>query len=95
MDVTLPGPPVPSAAECYALREKQEAKRHVERQRRLAAALVLCAVDLPQPMPAMIKLVKDAARLCPGLTTDELRFGRAALLRAREIIDELLAGDAA
>lgn len=68
----------------------------IDRRQRVAAALLMMGFDLPQEMTAAARSMLAAARLCPGLSTGELvpmnsQSRRAALQRARAIIDEMLA----
>ncbi|MDR3513761.1 MAG: hypothetical protein P4L73_19160 [Caulobacteraceae bacterium] len=65
----------------------------LDRRQRLAAALLLSAIDLPQEMAAVARLWREAARVCPGVNVGEMRLGdcRGALVAARDLIDQLLA----
>jgi len=65
----------------------------IDRRQRLAAALLLSAVELPADASNVALLWMVAARVCPGVTVAELALGhrRAALERARELVEELLA----
>lgn len=67
----------------------------LDRRNRLAAAILMIGVDLPQPAGAWAQAGMAAARLCPGVTVAEMGLGnqtrRQALERARELIDEQLA----
>lgn len=65
----------------------------LDRRQRLAATILMTAVDLPQPLPEFAKLMMQAARLTPGVTAQEgmVGYGRmAALERARDLINEML-----
>ena len=66
------------------------------RQRR-AAALLLAAVRLPAEMRACSRQYLLAARVLPGATVQDLRLGdhRGALIEARDLIDQMLADEAA
>lgn len=65
----------------------------LDRRQRLAAAALLMAFDLPAPFAAAGEQMAEAAEVCPGLTLDEVPLGdrAAALLRAKQIIDQLVA----
>lgn len=66
----------------------------LDRRQRVAAAILLHAVDLPQEMSAYAQLSLTAAKVCPGLNVSEAFTGqprRVMLERARELIDEMLA----
>lgn len=68
----------------------------IDRRQRVAAVLCLAAIDLPQPAGDYARHVMDAAKLCPGITMNELpdlnsNARRACLERARGLIDEMLA----
>jgi hypothetical protein len=66
----------------------------LDRRQKLAAAILMSAVDLPQPLGDFGKLTLAAAKLCPGCGVDEIRYGqgrRVALTQARSLIDEMLA----
>lgn len=68
----------------------------LDRRQRLAATILMSAVDLPQPLPEFAKLTLAAARLTPGCKVCEAMLGagrRAALERARGLIDEMLGED--
>lgn len=63
-------------------------------RQRLAAALLMSAVDLPQPVVEFSKLCLIASKLSPGCSVKDIQLGqgrRVGLLRARQLIDELLA----
>lgn len=66
-------------------------------RQRLAAALCLSAIDLPAELGAWARQGLEAASVCPGVTVDQLRVNsrREALLRARELLDELISEAAA
>lgn len=68
----------------------------LDRRQRLAACLMLSAVDLPAPAGEVAQLLCAAAKVCPGVTMNELpSMGhdsrRRFLERARDLIDEVLA----
>lgn len=71
----------------------------LDRRARIAAANLLMAVDLPYPMPEYARMMTAAAKVCPGIKTADLPSvtsgpgvgRRAALTRARALIDEMLA----
>lgn len=68
----------------------------LDRRQRLAAAMLIMAFDLPQPMTEAAKTMMEAAALCPGLTTGEIgTMGKSQRLshlnRARDLIDEMIA----
>jgi hypothetical protein len=65
----------------------------LDRRQRLAAAALLMAFDLPAEMSGAGEQMREAAEVCPGLTVDEVPIGDrcAALLRAKQLIDELVA----
>lgn len=66
----------------------------LDRRQRLAAAILLSAIDLPAPLPAYAQHALEAAKVCPGLNVAEAAFGAgrvAGLLKARDLVDELLA----
>ncbi len=68
----------------------------IDRRQRVVAALMLVAIDLPQPMGEFAILMLEASKVCPGIKADELpnmdsRGRRRCLARARDLIDEMLA----
>jgi len=65
----------------------------LDRRQRLAAAALLAAVDLPQNLTDMARVWAEAAKVCRGVTIDQLSLNsrRHALLKARGLIDEMLA----
>lgn len=65
-------------------------------RQRQAAALLLCAVDLPAPMDTLLKLWRVGAKVAPGCTVaDVFRNSREeGLQAARTLIDAMLAEDA-
>ena len=65
----------------------------LDRRQRLVAALAMIAFDLPQPAEKASRAMLQAARLCPGATTQDLPMGnrRAALEKAKVLLDEMLA----
>lgn len=67
----------------------------LDRRQRLAATILMIAVDLPQPAADFAKLSMLAAKLTPGVTLDEAPWNgrRAGLLRARALIDAMLEED--
>jgi hypothetical protein len=65
----------------------------LDRRQRLAAVILLSAVDLPQPLPDVAVMWMAAAKNLPGVKVDELTMGegrRAGLELARALIDEML-----
>lgn len=65
----------------------------IDRRQRVAAAILLAAIDLPAPMDVVGRLWGRAAAVCPGITVDELPIGqsrRVMLTAARNLIDEML-----
>lgn len=67
----------------------------IDRRQRVVAALAVCAIDLPQPLPDFAQHMKAAAEVCPGIKADEIpmqgaRNRRRCLARARDLIDEML-----
>ena len=65
----------------------------VDRRQRLAAAILLSAIDLPAPAATAAKTYMAAAKVCPGVTVADVRLGhrRDGLRRAARLIAELLA----
>lgn len=61
-------------------------------RQRLAACLLLSAVDLPAPLPDVAKLWTAAAKVCPGVKVDQALLGDrlAQLRRAHELVVELI-----
>lgn len=64
----------------------------VDRRQLLAAAQLICAVDLPMPLTTVSQLMIEAANVCPGLLIGEIEINSrvTALKRARSIIDDML-----
>lgn len=71
----------------------------IDRRARLAAANLMVAFDLPQSATYAAQQMIMAARLCPGMTTNELgnmqgsmnnHNKRSVLEKARTLIDEML-----
>lgn len=67
----------------------------IDRRQRVVAALMLAAVDLPQPATEWAELMIEASKVCPGLTVDEIpmqgqRNRRLCLKRAETLIAEML-----
>lgn len=66
-------------------------------RQRLAATILMAAVDLPQPAGDYAKVMIAAAKLTPGCTVEEAMIGKGRqrmLERARALIDEMLADGA-
>lgn len=66
----------------------------LDRRQRLAATILMSAVDLPQPASDFARLTIAAAKLTPGCDVKEAMFGagrRRMLERARALINEMLA----
>jgi hypothetical protein len=65
----------------------------VDRRQRLAACILLSAIDLPANATDAAKTFMAAARVCPGVTVGEAHLGhrRDGLERAAALIAELLA----
>ena len=68
----------------------------LDRRARLAATHLLMAFDLPAPAGAAAAQMIEAAKVCPGVTMDEVPLmgggqRRACLERARDLIGEMLA----
>lgn len=68
----------------------------IDRRQRLAAAHLLMGFDLPQEMGRAARSMLEAAEICPDLNTGEIgsmgdQQHRTALMRARTLIDEMLA----
>jgi hypothetical protein len=59
---------------------------------RLAACILLSAFDLPAEAALAARTMIAAAKVYPGVTIDKVVLGdrRAALLRARALIDDLI-----
>jgi hypothetical protein len=57
----------------------------MDRRQRLAAAILLSAVDLPQPADKVARLWLDAARVCPGITTGEVELGAGRLAQLQQV----------
>lgn len=67
----------------------------IDRRQRLAATLLFSAFDLPAPADIAARQLVAAARLCPGVTMDEIpSLGpgsrRNCLVAARDLIDEIV-----
>jgi hypothetical protein len=62
----------------------------LDRRQREAAAELLMAFDLPQPMTEAAITMLEAATVLPGMKMGSLGGRRAHLERAREIIDGML-----
>ena len=67
----------------------------IDRRQRVVAALMVAAVDLPQPMGEWGQQMIKATELCPGLKADEIpnmdsRARRKCLALARAHIDAML-----
>jgi len=65
----------------------------LDRRQRLAAAVLLAAVDLPQQAAGLAALWIDAGRICPGVGIDEISpgDGRLALLvKARDLVQQMI-----
>jgi hypothetical protein len=64
----------------------------LDRRQREAAALLLSAIDLPANLTAWALQIKQAARVCPGVTINQVQIGnrRGCLIQARGLIDEML-----
>ena len=67
----------------------------IDRRQKLAACLLLSAVDLPMRADAAACHLLEAARVCPGVKLHELPdlgpgSRREYLLRAAALIDEML-----
>lgn len=66
-----------------------------DKQRR-AAALLLCAIELPAEVGAVTKVILQACKICPGLTTADMpslqgRQGRIdALTAVYNMVGELI-----
>lgn len=70
-----------------------EAYDPLDRRQRVAAAILMSAVDLPQPLPEFSQLCLKAARLAPGLSVQDAMVGqgrRACLEQARDLINAML-----
>lgn len=70
-----------------------EAYDPLDRRQRVAAAILMSAVDLPQPAADLAKLMIQAAALAPGVNVQQVCFGlgrRACLERARDLITAML-----
>lgn len=66
----------------------------LDRRQRVAAAVLLSAIDLPHPVEEVARLALAAADVCPGINVVEAMFGqgrKACLERARDLIEEMLA----
>lgn len=66
----------------------------MDRRQCLAAAILLAAVDLPQPADKVAQLWLDAARVCPGITTGEVSLGAGRitqLQQAQQLVADMLA----
>jgi len=66
----------------------------MDRRQCLAAAILLSAVDLPQPADKVAQLWLDAARVCPGITTGEVSLGAgrvAQLQQVQRLVADMLA----
>jgi len=57
----------------------------MDRRQCLAAAILLSAVDLPQPADKVAQLWLDAARVCPGITTGEVELGAGRLAQLQQV----------
>lgn len=67
----------------------------IDRRQRLAAAFLLLAFDLPQPLERAAQSMRDAATVCPGLTMQDIfDMGDAShlayLTEARDLIDTMI-----
>jgi hypothetical protein len=64
----------------------------VDPRQRLAAALLLTAIDLPADMTGVARAGLQACNVCPGLTLAQVKFGDrvGALGAARDLIDAIL-----
>lgn len=62
----------------------------LDRRQREAAAELLMAFDLPQPMSEAAITMLEAAMVLPGMRMGSLGGRRAHLERARALIDEML-----
>jgi hypothetical protein len=64
----------------------------IDRRQRLAACLLLSAVELPAEAGQVARLWMSAAKVCPGVSVAEARLGhrREALEAARDLIEDLL-----
>jgi hypothetical protein len=62
------------------------------RRQRIAAACLLSAIELPADASAWAIQLKQAPRVCPNITMDQVAVGskRDGLLKARVLIDEML-----
>ena len=65
----------------------------IDHRQRLAACILLSAIDLPAEMGATAKAWAAASRVCPRATVAEVRLGnrREGLERAAELIQEMIA----
>lgn len=57
----------------------------MDRRQCLAAAILLSAVDLPQPADKVAQLWLDAARVCPGITTGEVSLGAGRVAQLQQV----------
>lgn len=65
----------------------------MDRRQCLAAAILLSAVDLPQPADKVAQLWLAAAQVCPRITTGEVELGAgrvAQLLQVQRLVVALL-----
>lgn len=66
----------------------------MDRRQCLAAAILLSAVDLPQPADKVAQLWLNAAQVCPGVTTGEVALGAgrvAQLQQVQQLVADMLA----
>lgn len=68
----------------------------IDRRQRLAACMLLSAMDLPAPAGDAARQLIEAADVCPGVTIGDLPplgpgSRRLFLQRASDLIDEMLA----
>jgi hypothetical protein len=64
-----------------------------DRRQRVAAALLITAIDLPAPLDKVAGLALTAGRICPDMSVQESMMGsgrRRQLEAARRLIDDML-----
>lgn len=63
----------------------------LDARQRVVAALCLSAMDMPAPAAAWAEQIRQAASICPGLTSNYLHNTRlGALIEARELLNEMI-----
>lgn len=80
------------AEEALNIRPPVDGADLLDRRQRRAAAIILCAVDLPCEMVAWARQIGGAVMLQPGLTTADITLGSrdAGLRQARALLDDML-----